>query len=489
MKRTRILTLVLCLLMVVSLFAACTEDKPKPNPNPNPNTNSNGEEANFEGEHFVMIGGVAIFPRNRRDYTDIEKEKEELEGSATQALPLTAEAMQNRILELEEKYKLEIEAGGTEAWRIDAANFTAQFIDGMIEADLFHAELHWARDLYNAGEGIVEPIDNLTEYINPDDADKWGSKTMLQATTYKGVLWGVPWHGSAYSHIPYICYGQMMCNPELLESFQPGTTVEEMVEARNWTFDGFSDLVTKVSGSTASGKIYGYLYQSDFPILAVYANGGDRVIWDEAKQKYVYGMTTKNAENALIWAQQFVEDTADHTGLATEVDIFIGGGTTFMTTNGNRIFSNIVSEMEKEKYQFVPFPYGPDAEYGTTHAVYMQHNDSAAGVFKNPTNSERTKFSAFLFNEITEPVTNAVMPDGYQRWLYRQNWAEGEEFSYNVYVENGKNKHWNYGEDLGSVKEMIDSAMTNVVMKGRSITTVQKLEANVNQQLDLTVNP
>lgn len=486
MKQVRALALTLCLLMVVSMFAACNGDKTPDNPI----TPSNGTAGNaFEGEHFAMVGGDAIFPRNRRDYTDVEKEKEDNEGAPILTVPM--EAMQQRILELEAKYKIEIEAcsSANGYWQMTSADFMAQFVDGTAKVDLFHAELVWARDLYNAGKGIVEPIDNLKEYINSEDYNKWGSKAMLQATTYKGVLWGVPWHGSAYSAVPYVYYGQMLCNPQLLESFLPGASVQEMVESGKWTFDDFSELVPKVSSSTSLNKIYGYLYQQDFPMLAVYANGGDRVIWDDAKQKYVFGLTSKNVENALDWAKRFVEDTADSTGLATEISTFTGGTTTFFTTNGNRIFSQVANEMEKDAHQFVPFPYGPDAEYGKTYSIYIQRNDSASGVFHNPTNDSRTKFSAKLFNEITEPVISSIMPDGYQKWLYRQNWAEGEEYSFGVYTENGLNVHWNYSEDLGKLNSSVDAALTSIVMQGKTMSALQRLEEKVNEQLDLTVNP
>ena len=81
------------------------------------------------------------------------------------------------------------------------------------------------------------------------------------------------------------------------------------------------------------------------------------------------------------------------------------------------------------------------------------------------------------------------MPDGYQKWLYRQNWAEGEEYSFGVYTENGLNVHWNYSEDLGKLNSSVDAALTSIVMQGKTMSALQRLEEKVNEQLDLTVNP
>jgi len=464
-----ILFVILCILFFV-LMSACAEVSVE---------NNSGQAAegyrDMNGQKFYFVGSV--IPKNERDYTD-----EELKTLTGNTLTLAQEAMMDHALVVEQNTNCMIVMEGLGG--NNSANFAAAYAAGEMKADFIHCEIQFARNLFISE--VIAPISEL-EAIDPTDYEKWGNDEVLMSTTYQGELFGFPCIGSNYYPYPLIYYGTMLCKTSAFDSFGLDTTPREMIENGKWTFDGFADLLPQLtSGSTEDdSKIYSFVH-SNLPFCSVFANGGSVVTYERGE--YVFGYTKKNAITALEWAKSIYRtDGCSEVGAFSGADIsgFIDDRVVFMLTNGNRVFNDVSNGTAG--YIWLPFPYGPDVEYGSTVAGFSQGIDSVVSVMKNP-DPQRTQDSAYVMNELFEP-TEYFGKTGYDDYLFRYYFDDGDTASFNTYKTQGMQRHYIYFFELdkawGSFTEYLGNSMTS---SGSVINYMSAVEGAVNSALDKTMN-
>ena len=482
MKAKKLLALLFVVVLACGMFAACKDDPDEPG------TSQPTAEWTYTGDNTFYFRGSTFIPKNPRDYTDAEKE-------AAAAVPpdysVEEEAMMNKVAEVEERYGVTIVCDSdTSIWLMDVSEFAAMVASGEIPVDIFHSELGFARDLYLTD--YIEPMSNL-EAIDLSDDAKWGGENKLAMTSYKGEVWGIPCIGSNYAPVPQIYYGVLLYNHDTYDSYNLDKTPEEMLEDGTWTFDGFLELLPQVTNNSETDTRWALQYPpveatGNIVFNAILANGGNKVI-QNADGKYVCGIAEPNAILAMEWVQQ-ITNLGEYTvkqDASKELDNFNENRVTFLLTDGNRIFREIAKLIPAEDYSWMPFPYGPDAEYGQTSSAYITSADSVMTIFRNE-DPERSQAAAILFNDIVDTVSIAGSSD-YNEYLFRNYFAEGDEDSFNIYLELSQSTNYNYALEYGVAEGRFVNLCKSVVTGDISpSSTVPQLVDIINGALDKSMN-
>ena len=474
MNKKRIVWLVLVILSAFTFFSACQKN----------NVIDQGSEGHaadgfrdMEGKEFVFRGGV--IPKNPRDYTD--EEAAEAAKQETKTPSLEEEKMLEAVDTAEKNMNCKIirrDLSGS------ASEFAASYATGQSPTDFFYSEIRFARDLYIAG--YIAPINDI-EAIDPSNSEKWGNENKLMSTTYKGVLYGLPCVGSNYYPYPSLYYGILMCNMDTFNSFNYDVTPREMIENGQWTFSGFLDLLPNFYTPSESGDTtnsYFSFVHSGLPICAVYANGGDIVV--KKRNKYVFGYGEPNAIRALEWASRIYNTEGTAEGGDIGLKQFANNQVTFYMTSGYRAFQEISQQVKN--YIWLPFPYGPDVEYGSTYTSYTTYQDGIMAFMKD-TDPQRVQDAGYVMNVLFDPTPH-FGKEGYDRYLYRNFFNDGDTESFQIYKDLSANMHYNYQIEMGDelfnrFTDTLNTAMYSNSSIANSISTVESL---INMKLDEEMN-
>lgn len=428
----------------------------------------------MNGQEFIFRGSI-ISP-DPRDYTAEEAAAAKRNSST---ISLEQEAMMEACAAVEQNTNCKILRKNFDSG-MSASSFAAAYAAGQADTDFFYHEIRFARDLYISG--YIEPVHNL-EDIDSTDYEKWGNRDKQMSTTYKGVLYGLPCVGSNYFPYPYYYYGILLCKNDVYASFGLDTTPQEMIEAHNWTFDKFSALLPQLYDNSGSEPVYA-LVHSGLPIFAVYANGGDKVVRE--KNKYIFGYTKPEAIRAMEWAKSVynMSDCARESD-GNSLKSFYKGNIVFFLTNGYRLFGDIASNTSD--YSWLPFPYGPDAEYGSTFSVYSTAQDGVIAIMKGNHN-QRVQDTGYIVNLLFD-ATPHFGKTGYQKYIYRNYFDDGDTDSFHVYLEQAKNVHYDYSLELGTVNDELLEKLSMAMKTSSSVANVmESVKDAVNQKLDEELN-
>lgn len=478
-KWSRYIALVLCMMLSVAMFAACTPDEPQTN---EPTTGGDSD-VSLDGMTFYFRGGEAFIPKNPRDYTDEEKAQAE---ASPPDYTFTEEAVMNKVVETEEKLGCTIIClDATLTWGYnDMAEFATMVSSGELPSDILYGEIRWGRELTSIG--YMADL-NEVDAIDTTDAEKWGSSDKFISTTYNDVLFGFPCIGSNYYPFSKRYSGIMLVKDDVYSSFNQDTTPRELDENNQWTFDTFEALLPNVTRTDENNRVYGITASgATFISCAVLSNGGDRVIYDDAQGKYVFGWSQPEAVSAIEWARSIIHDPAEVYNDGNDYEMFINGGATFLITDGYRWADEISSE--GENYSWVPFPYGPDVEYGSTVAAFQDTaRESFVGIMMQD-DPERVQQIGIVMDELLGPVTYENY-ETYNDYLYRNYFNEGDEYSFNVYKTGADGYSFSYQFEMGSAYNRFETVCREMVTRNNATENLLgAVETIINQQLDINMN-
>lgn len=480
--KKKIVALLLCALLVLTCFAACGNkepDNPTPSDGDKPSDGTLLDQAieryKSSGERFYFA--ASFIQRAERDYTD--EDRANPPGAASREM----EAMMNQVKRIEEKYGIILEMNGTnKLWTLTAAELVAQLTTKEMPMDMFHTEIRQGRDLWNHGNGPVIAFNDLLA-INEKDTAKWGKESILAAVTDGGKIWGSAWHGSAY--MPYVdfYYGILLMKNDTYDSYNIGQTPREMDEAGKWTFETFVDLLDRVDHDGSDWGYFAFAYSGDLPMAFVRANGGSVVKYNETSGKFEFGMANNNTYNALDVAKT-VNAKKGYVVNSNSIDAFSSGMYTFYMTDSNRAFQEVAQKTTD--YSWIPFPYGPDVEYGSSNISYFKSIDSVCVVVKME-DDLRAQMSGLLFDSVVDKLEE--YPNGYAESLKRAYFTEGDEYSYSIYEKGSLNKTWTYETELADSLTSLTSAITKV-MNGKQTpqNAMKALEEKINQDINAALN-
>ena len=245
-------------------------------------------------------------------------------------------------------------------------------------------------------------------------------------------------------------------------------------------------MLPKVYTNDSTNKIWAFVH-GDLPITAVYANGGDKVI-KNSRGKYVFGYTQPNAIKALEWAKSIyaMSDIATTSGDEVGLQQFYDDRIVFMTTNGYRVFGDFTYYCDN--YSWLPFPYGPDAEYGKTYTAYKTYKDSITFLLKNA-DPQRVQDAGYVFNELFEP-TPYFGKEKYNQYLYRNYFNDGDEESFKVYVDQAAHMKYDYSLEITDSlnTELFSKISTAMSASGSVANVVSSMAETINAKLDKAMN-
>lgn len=338
MKHTRILAVVLCLIMVVSMFAACDKN-PAGTGSDTGNTASNDNNQYIDAEtgEIINIGSdktMAITP----------------EEIGTLANPVVTG----------------LEAWLTDSRKVEHVNWKKDAYGLIYDCDTCNGEERMAKivtafvsgDAYDvlwlssgdfptiAQKGVLQPIDK----IMPVHDETYFRTAVTDAFTWKTRVYAVNcWKGVD----PYgIIYNETLFNAA------GETTPMELYESGKWTWANFEKLVTSMhSVEGTANDIYGlagsYIYLIK---TAVVSNGASIIDYTATGAEIV--LDDPKAFEALNWVNKLRNGYLLESGDARAS--FINGKVAMYIERSDQINS---CRYGNENYEFgwVPFPLGPNA--------------------------------------------------------------------------------------------------------------------------------
>lgn len=415
--KKKIILLAVCLFSVFAFFTACNGDK-----NPTGTDTATGEK-DFGGRKFYFRGTVIIADPSDDD-PDIDP------GTLPYMESREDEVLYNQCLYIEKAYNCKIIRSG---FSESTQTFATMFASGDIEADFCSATFSELRDYFKAG--ILCDLEKL-ENLDASDEEKWGIEAKRDATRYGGVLYGFPVKGSMYTPFVSVYSGALIYNYKLYDEFNIGTTPKEMVEAGDWTFDTFLNLVQRCSDLTAQRPVYGLQSACSLEASAIDANGSNIII--KRNDKYISGLSSDPAINALEWVRKMYQ-----TGCVS-VD---GRGN---IDNDTAVFALKTSEnainTKCSTVHWVQFPKGPDATEATKNTgAYFGYHERGTSVFKHGNDAQRDEDSAFILDKLFAP-TEEWGKTGYDDYMARNFFDTVDD--YEVYKNTSINMNYQYALEI-----------------------------------------
>ena len=420
MKYIRPLLCMLAVCFAFLLFTACSQ---KNIPQENVSQNEG-----FGGEIFYFLG--SFIPSDARDADLIT---DEVSSETVSVEGIEEEVMFAQCKKVEENYKCRIVCQPGFGPYSTNAQFAAAYAAGIQQGDFISTDNNTLLDLYQSG--LLVDLDSI-EALNLEDTEKWGVYSLRTATTSRGVLYAIPMQGSRYMPIFKSYNGAFFYNSELYDTFDMDMTPKEMVEQGMWTFDNFYSVVTQTYVPDEGSPVYGLALYNSIVNATIYANGGD--IITKKKGEYVFGYTQENAITALEWARKLSKTT----GLIGTFGDFENGKAVFALAP-----SNMGIQSQIKTVSWVPFPYGPDVEQGTTYISYFGYSEGATAILKHEDDPENDQRTGVIFNALFEP-TEKWGKDGYDQYIERNFFNSRED--YDAYKAGSDHMHYDWSKEFSA---------------------------------------
>ena len=420
MKKFRILLCVIMLGIVFAVMTACGKG---------PESTDDPVEGGYNGEAFYFI--ASFIPGN--DERDKDLVYSAGGSDSVSISSIETEVMYDHCEKVEKEYNCRIvRQGGLGSYDSNSA-FAAAYAAGTQQANFISADTMTLLDLYKSG--IIADLSTI-EAIDLSDTEKWGATSLRTATTSKGVLYAIPMQGSRYMPIQKAYNGAFYYNADLYNTFGVDRTPREMIEQGDWTFDDFYNLLLNVYDPDETNRIYGFGLKNSIVTATIYANGGDVIVRD--KGKYLFGYTKDNAITALEWARKLTKTD----GMMGTLQDFEDGKAVFcLAPVSDAIYSQIKS------LSWVPFPYGPDVEQGSTYVSYFGHYEGSTAIFKHENDPDKDQRTGVIFNALFEP-TEFYGKDGYDKYMERNFFNSAEDYA--VYKANVDNMHYTWSKEFSA---------------------------------------
>lgn len=425
--KKKIILLALCLCCVFAFFTACNGDDSQ-----TPTGEATGER-DFGGRKFYYLGSIITADPSDED-SDIEP------GTLPYMESREDEVLYNQCLYIEKTYNCKIIRSNFPG--ANTQTFATMYASGDINADFCTAVYGDLREYYKAG--ILCNMEELTS-LDASDEEKWGIEAKRDATRYGGVLYGFPVKGSMYTPFVSVYNGALIYNYALYDEFNIGTTPQEMVEAGDWTFDTFLNIVQRCSDLTAQRPIYGLKDDSDLIASAIDANGSNVII--KRNGKYICGYSSEETLNALEWVRKMMQTGCIGGNFENNTAVFA------LKTSENAINTSVST------VHWIQYPTGPDATEATKNTgAYFGYHEMGTSVFKH-TDSQADEDAAYILDKLFAP-TEEWGKTGYDEYMSRNFFDTVED--YEVYKNTSINMSYQYALDIVPNKDFFDEYVSVV---------------------------
>lgn len=428
--------LLLCSVLLLSLLVSCSSNPDVPGPGKSSEEGSSSQ-IDFLGKTFTASTEWSTFEPFDEIFGTMEYDRLLYKKN-------TVEAEFNCVLKNDLKDYASV-----------AGDYLPRFLSGNLHDDVT-VQIGSPNNLL--GFVNAEMIVALNDYDFFDWSDElhFGSEVSRQTVSYYGNIYAFT--GKPQAVGGYFCY-----NKDL--SVEYGISdPQELYEKRQWTFDTFADMMPLASDFTDPDfKIYAlgvYPGTEMLPVTAIFANGG-KMVGTDGSGKLKVGFTDPEAVYALEWVAKiektgYVFHESDYSGVSFDL-----GRSMFYLTQGWTHYNTLLSDSVKE-FDYIPFPYGPNGEYGTSSAYF----GSTGGI---------------AIFDVNEPNETAVLMN---RWMTFEEYSEDllidetytrtTEFytdeSYSNFLHYSDTDHYIYANQLGSVyNDTVLTALDKCTRGGKGV--------------------
>lgn len=385
------------------------------------------------------------------------------------------DALISRIKEIEGKYDCTITAdlpNGEKNRRTPDVNL--ELMAGTFEYDIVLDE--YESDDFKSG--LFYSLNDLTDYIDWTDAEKFGSRNLLEGGMYNGephVVYPIQWPGFEGVGIAVAAY-----NRDLFKQNQL-TDPHEFYEQQNWTYDTFEkEFISKIEISNTGDKSTKmYAFQTDEPDFyqcLIYSNNV-QFIEKNSDGSLSAVPYPQSFVNAMTWGQNLIKNYGDIILYDSDTykNIEFTSGYVFMTFAPTvAVTTGSIAYNENGNFDsgIMPLPAGPDATYGE----WGQCIQGTYG-FTIPITSKHAEAAAKIIDALCEPLT------GFEDKRDFYDITFTDETDIEIYLQLGAHTRYDYthvgdkglgrlvGENFGDIVTSQSKSLTEGMERYRHIMT------------------
>lgn len=213
--------------------------------------------------------------------------------------------------------------------------------------------------------GLLVPLEDYKDILDYENSLLYGPVGQQEPAIYKGK----PYMVTPYSHPErQFLVGQLCVFNEKLTEERSTADLRELNEKKAWNWEAFETFLTDTT-VREEGKTVQYgisSLKSIFSYLALVNNGYTLAVSD-GNGGWKSGAREPNVVESINWCKKIFSEYKD---CFVEMSSWDDGaeklarGAAVMTTQSPDMIVSSIS-FEVERFGLVPFPYGPDCEYGT----------------------------------------------------------------------------------------------------------------------------
>ena len=308
--------------------------------------------------------------------------------------------------------------------------------------------------------GLLTPLSQLSDFIDYYDHDKWGTPNTLFQLVWDGELYGVipvSWPEYYFTLVDF----PIVSNTNKIRSMG-FPDPREYVENGEWTRDRFADCVNDYCYSDGSTVHYGLsMYKPHFYDMAIRASGVAMAV--KTENGWESGIHSPTGREAIAWAIDFVQfrckvsinDEDNETQAALVA--FCNGKSSLVLNHSNYLFASNsqyekVVAYEVENFGVLPFPLGPEVEYGQWIGQYERTPNTL--IF--PVIANNTDAAAIVANDIFEPLDDYPDTASLEDYYYENIFFDKRDVS--VIMQMLRNSRYNfYDEGLRQISDKLGS--------------------------------
>ncbi len=311
------------------------------------------------------------------------------------------DAIIKRLNDISKKYNCQIDHVTHEGSPTVIQNMMSLAATGDSEIDIIYGHGHNKLGKL-AYADILYPLTDVQGYLDYTNSEKFGSAGLLEAAMIKGVPYAVQpvqWVGFSNGFAFHIVW-----NTEKFTQFGL-PNLHEYYENKTWTFENFEKLFDSYS-QNADDEIDLIAFQKGyFALTSLYANGVK--MCDYNGSEFYCDITEDKALRAADWALNIFrkyEDIITEVG-AWETDGFIYEKVLMQPVQVAAATLGLPYDADFQ-FSLMPFPSGPDANYGEWANLVEAIRGFAISKF-----SDIPDAAAVIINDLCDPFDD-VTPTG-----------------------------------------------------------------------------
>lgn len=407
MKKT--ISLLLVFVLSFCMFTACGKEGSKPEPKPEEpvstpeNTSTTPEEItipDYEQENaFTLSGQTVVVNVAFRSDTLAD------DFFNYRADTILNEKARARFAQIEKDFDCTLKY--TEYLMGDAnSEFVNNSAAGMFYANIYQNETFSM--ISPKKEGYLLPMSEVSDIIDVNDSDKWGSRSLLLDICWENDVYGVfpnAWVGQLLN-----CYGYpiVVNNDRLKEAGL--SDLREYVEGKVWNWKNFTQTLKDATMRDGENIIYAMAVHSPYLTQNLLLTNGVSIGELNESGEYACGYFTTPARNAFNYVRNiYLTECADcfdkkNTSPPKVIEAFIDENCVFCTGYAGDIFGTSSKlTYTVDNLAIIPWPYGDD---GGPAAQYNTFHESVLGVITIPTVQGELEYedTATVINALFEPI-------------------------------------------------------------------------------------